>query len=173
MTAGGTSDISSGVLAAFKTNMAQSTNFITHNIYTGGTNSTTPITFYKYTSVSSQAPGTKVQLAKIDTDGNFYEGTTKLSEKYAAIGHTHGNLSNDGKITSTSEIATGDKIVIVDSDTTAESKITGASITFDTSKTGYALTQAGTWAAFNNYSHPTTSGNKHIPSGGSSGQFLG
>lgn len=26
---------------------------------------------------------------------------------------------------------------------------------------------------YNNYSHPTTSGNKHIPSGGSSGQFLG
>ncbi len=26
---------------------------------------------------------------------------------------------------------------------------------------------------FNKYTHPTTSGNKHIPSGGSSGQFLG
>jgi hypothetical protein len=26
---------------------------------------------------------------------------------------------------------------------------------------------------YNNYTHPTTAGNKHIPSGGSSGQFLG
>ena len=26
---------------------------------------------------------------------------------------------------------------------------------------------------FNKYTHPTTSGNKHIPSGGSSGKFLG
>ena len=58
--------------------------------------------------------------------------------------HTHGNLSNDGKITSTATIATGDKLVVVDSDTTAASKITGSSITFDTSKTGMALTQAGT-----------------------------
>lgn len=82
MTAGGTSDITSGVLCAFKTNRAQITNFATHNILTGGTNSTTPITFYKYTAVSSQAPSSLVQLAKIDTDGNIYEGTVKLSDKY-------------------------------------------------------------------------------------------
>lgn len=82
MTAGGTSDISRGVLASFKTNRAQITNLITHNIYTGGTNSTTPITFYKYGSVFGQAPTTLTQLAKIDTDGNIYEGTTKLSDKY-------------------------------------------------------------------------------------------
>ena len=72
MTAGGTSDICSGVLASFKTNRSQITNLITHNIYTGGTNSTTPITFYKYGSVSSQAPATPTQLAKIDTDGNIH-----------------------------------------------------------------------------------------------------
>ncbi len=30
----------------------------------------------------------------------------------------------------------------------------------------------GTWQAANNYTHPTTSGNKHIPSGGSTGQIL-
>lgn len=82
MTAGGTSDITSGILCSFKTNIAQITNLATHNIYTGGTNSTTPITFYKYGSVSSQAPASPVQLAKIDTDGNIYEGNTKLSDKY-------------------------------------------------------------------------------------------
>lgn len=82
MTAGGTSDITSGVVCSFKTNMAQITNFATHNILTGGTNSTTPITFYKYTAVSGQAPSSLVQLAKIDTDGNIYEGTVKLSDKY-------------------------------------------------------------------------------------------
>lgn len=82
MTAGGSSDITSGVVCSFKTNRAQITNFATHNIFTGGTNSTTPITFYKYTAVSGQAPSSLVQLAKIDTDGNIYEGTTKLSDKY-------------------------------------------------------------------------------------------
>ena len=59
--------------------------------------------------------------------------------------------------TTQATIATGDRLVIVDSDTTAGNKIAPASITFDTTKTGYALTQAGTWAAFNNYSLPTAS----------------
>lgn len=62
--------------------------------------------------------------------------------------HTHGNLSNDGKITSTVTIGNGDKLVIVDSDTTAASKITGSSITFDGSTTTKALTQKGTWETF-------------------------
>ena len=71
--------------------------------------------------------------------------------------HTHGNITNDSKITTTATIATGDKIVIVDTDTTAGSKLTGSSITFDSTCGGYALTKAGTWAAFNNYSLPTAS----------------
>ena len=97
-------------------------------------------------------------------------GTT--STDAAAGNHTHGNLTNDGKITSTSTIANGDKLVIVDSDSTAASKITGSSITFDGSTETECLTKKGTWKAFNNYSHPTTAGNKHIPTGGSAGNFL-
>ena len=73
---------------------------------------------------------------------------------YTPSSHTHGNLTNDGKITSTATIANGDKLVIVDSDTTAASKITGSSITFDGSTKTKALTQAGTWETFNNYSLP-------------------
>ena len=70
-------------------------------------------------------------------------GTTAST---VAIGnHTHGNLTTDGKITSTATIASGDKLVIVDSDTTAGSKITGSSITFGTSTTTF-LTNKGTWA---------------------------
>lgn len=80
--AGGSSDICSGVVCAFKTLRAQITNLVTHNVITGGTSSTTPITFYKYTSVNGNEPDGLVQLAKIDTDGNIYEGTTKLSSKY-------------------------------------------------------------------------------------------
>ena len=44
--------------------------------------------------------------------------------------------------------------------------------------TGSAITASGTGATktinvvANNYSHPTTAGNKHVPTGGSSGQFL-
>ena len=65
---------------------------------------------------------------------------------YTPASHAHGNLSNDGKITSTATIASGDKLVIVDSDSTAGSKITGSSITFGTSETTF-LTNKGTWAA--------------------------
>ena len=62
-----------------------------------------------------------------------------------AVGnHTHGNITNDGKITSTATIASGDKLVIVDTDSTAGSKITGSSITFGTSTTTF-LSNKGTW----------------------------
>lgn len=63
----------------------------------------------------------------------------------ARVSHTHGNLTNDGKITSTATIASGDKLVIVDSDSTAGSKITGSSITFGTS-TAQWLNNSGKWS---------------------------
>ena len=90
----------------------------------------------------------------------------------AAGNHTHGNLTNDGKITSTATISNGDKLVIVDSDSTAGSKITGSSIAFDGSTATQALTKKGTWETFNNYTHPTSAGNIHLPSGGATGNFL-
>ena len=66
----------------------------------------------------------------------------------APSSHTHGNLTNDGKISTTATIANGDRFVIVDSDTTAGGKITGSSITFDGSTTNKALTPKGTWESF-------------------------
>ena len=75
----------------------------------------------------------------------------------AAGNHVHGNLTNDGKITATATIANGDKIVIVDSDNTAASKITGSSITFDGSTATQALTKKGTWESFTNNPGTVTS----------------
>ena len=106
-------------------------------------------------------------------DGNT--GSWELlgsSEAYSLSDHTHGNLTNDGKITTTATIANGDKLVIVDSDNTAKSKITGSSITFDGSTTSNALTQAGTWETFNNYTHPTGDGNSHVPETSTTSQGL-
>ncbi len=94
--------------------------------------------------------------------------TWALNSTATPASHTHGNLTNDGKITATATIANGDKLVIVDSDTTAASKITGSSITFDGSTATKALTQKGTWETFNNYSHPTGDGNLHVPATGTS-----
>ena len=56
--------------------------------------------------------------------------------------HTHGNITNDGDITTTVTIASGDRLVINDE---SEGKINNSSITFGTSTTTY-LTNKGTWA---------------------------
>lgn len=69
-------------------------------------------------------------------------GTTAST---VAIGnHSHGNITSDGKITSTATIASGDKLVIVDSDSTSASKLTGSSITFGSTTTSF-LANDGTW----------------------------
>lgn len=96
------------------------------------------------------------------------DGSWSLSD------HVHGNLTNAGTLTSTTTIANGDKLVIVDVDNTAASKITGTTITFDGSTATKALTQKGTWETFNNYSHPTGDGNLHVPANGTgnNGKFL-
>ena len=148
MTAGGTSDVTSGVLCAFKTNRAQITNLATHNIYTGGTNSSTPITFYKYTSVSSQAPASLVQLAKIDTDGNIYEGTTKLSDKYALISSipaavTEATVSGWGFTKNTGTLTTHASHKLTTTNSTATSVSQGTEITFIESLTGTTTATSG------------------------------
>jgi hypothetical protein len=89
----------------------------------------------------------------------------------AASTHTHGNITNGGALqTNDITIASGDKLVVTDSSDSA--KVARTSISFDASTATQCLTKKGTWATFNNYSHPTSAGNKHVPSGGASGQIL-
>lgn len=116
----------------------------------------------------------------LSTTAQAYDGTHTLAlpstDPYTSArtpaSHTHGNIQNGGTLqTNDVAIASGDKLVITDS--SDSSKVARASISFDGSTATKALTQKGTWETFNNYTHPTTSGNKHVPSGGSSGQFLG
>lgn len=96
---------------------------------------------------------------------------TALSGK-AASSHAHGNITNAGAITADTAVADGDKIIVADS--SASSKLIRTGITFDGSTTTKALTPKGTWETFNNYSHPTTDGNKHVPANGTTnnGKFL-
>ena len=112
------------------------------------------------TTIGTLSSGTVpwARLSNVPTASTSAAGIIQIgtsSTNAAAGNHVHGNLTNDGKITSTTTIANGDKLVIVDSDTTAASKITGSSITFDGSTTTKALTQKGTWETFNNYTHPS------------------
>lgn len=78
--------------------------------------------------------------------------------------------SNDGhKITLTPSTGSATTITIPDNNTTysaATQSAAGLMSADDKKKLD------GVAASANNYSHPTTSGNKHIPSGGSSGQIL-
>lgn len=78
-----------------------------------------------------------------------------LASSYALHNHTHGNISSGGKVSTSAAIATGDSLLI--GDASDSNGVTRSTITFDATKTGYALTQAGTWAAFNNYSLPNAS----------------
>ena len=96
---------------------------------------------------------------------------TALSGK-AASSHAHGNITSAGAITADTAVANGDKIIVADS--SANSKLIRTGITFDGSTTTKALTPKGTWETFNNYSHPTTDGNKHVPANGTTnnGKFL-
>ena len=90
-----------------------------------------------------------------DGNGNHPSIATALGGK-AASSHTHGNITNGGALqTNDITIASGDKLVVTDS--SDSSKVARASISFDGSTTTQALTKAGTWATFNNYSHPAGS----------------
>lgn len=65
--------------------------------------------------------------------------------------HTHGNISNVGAITTTTALASGDRIVITDSSDSSKAK--GTTITFDGSTTTQALSRKGTWESFATSSH--------------------
>lgn len=63
--------------------------------------------------------------------------------------HTHGAITNAGAISTNEDIATGDKLTIVDS--SDSNKVKGTNLSFDTETSGTdkkALTQAGTWQTF-------------------------
>lgn len=89
MTAGGTSDISNGIVNSFKTNYAQATNFFTRNIIagnstSGSTVSTLPITFQKYGSITSQHPSDLSDLMRINLDGSI--------QTYGSYPHREGKI---------------------------------------------------------------------------------
>lgn len=59
----------------------------------------------------------------------------------AAVSHTHGDITNDGDITATATIASGDRLVINDE---SASKVTNSSITFGDAQNLF-LANDGTW----------------------------
>lgn len=93
------------------------------------------------------------------------------SDKAASGSHGHGNITNGGALQTTDvSIASEDKLVITDA--SDSNKVARSSVSFDGSTATQALTKKGTWETFNNYTHPDTAGNKHIPENGATGNYL-
>lgn len=85
-----------------------------------------------------------------------FQNISITKSQVSDFSHAHGNIQNGGTLqTNDITIANGDKLVVTDS--SDSSKVARASIAFDGSTTTQALTKAGTWATFNNYSHPAGS----------------
>ena len=105
------------------------------------TNATTATTAKKVSNALT------IKLNGGETEGTSkftYDGSVATTIDVARSNHTHGHITNSGKIVANRPIKDGDKIVITDSD----NYITGTSITFDSTTTTKALTQAGTWESF-------------------------
>ena len=87
----------------------------------------------KVSSISSSSTSTEYPSAQAVYD--------YVTTNFAAISHSHGDITNGGDITTTATIASGDRLVINDE---SASKITNSSITFGSSQTTF-LANDGTW----------------------------
>lgn len=112
----------------------------------GSTDTSSKIFLVGATSQAANPQTYSHDTAYVGTDGCLYSGGTKVLT-------AHQSLSNYSTL----------------ANTVKSLSISGKTITVTPgSGSAYTLTTQDTV-----YTHPTTSGNKHIPSGGSSGQFLG
>lgn len=101
-------------------------------------------------------------------DNRYYtesEIDTKLSGK-SDTSHTHSSYVNQNAF---SNVKVGSSTIAADSATDTLTLTAGNNVTLTADTSGDGVTIA---AKDTVYTHPTTSGNKHIPSGGSSGQIL-
>lgn len=98
------------------------------------------------TSTSPKMDGT----ATVGTETTYARGDHihPTDTSRASSTHTHGNISNDGKIATSTEVDLGnnDRLVIID--TSDSNTLKASKIKFDGSTTTKALTQAGSFQTF-------------------------
>lgn len=97
---------------------------------------------------------------------NTWQTVTPANIGAAASSHTHSSYVNQNAF---SNITVGSTTVAADSATDTLTIVAGSNITLTPDATNDKITIASKDTV---YTHPTTTGNKHIPSGGSSGQIL-
>lgn len=98
-------------------------------------------------TATSVANSLTIKLDGGETEGTSkftYDGSAAITIDVARSVHTHGHITNSGKIVANRPIKDGDKIVITDSD----NYILRSSVAFDGTTTTKALTPAGTWESF-------------------------
>lgn len=94
-------------------------------------------------TATSVANSLTIKLDGGETEGTSkftYDGSAAITIDVARSVHTHGHITNSGKIVVNRPIKDGDKIVITDSD----NYILRSSVAFDGTTTTKALTPAGT-----------------------------
>jgi hypothetical protein len=98
-----------------------------------------------------------------------YDDLTDVPTDFNPTTHTHGNMNDDGQITASATIATGDHLVIADN--SASNDLTTSSVTFDTTNTTQFLRKDGTFATPNYPSGDITgvTAGTGLSGGGSSG----
>ena len=98
-----------------------------------------------------------------------YNDLTDVPTDFNPTTHTHGNMNDDGQITASATIATGDHLVIADN--SASNDLTTSSVTFDTTNTTQFLRKDGTFATPNYPSGDITgvTAGTGLSGGGSSG----
>ena len=87
-----------------------------------------------------------------------YDDLTDVPTDFNPTTHTHGNMNDDGQITASQNIATGDHLVIADH--SANNDLTTSDITFDTSNTTQFLRRDG------NFATPSSSDGTKLPLAG-------
>jgi len=93
-----------------------------------------------YTSVGS---ATTVPQITTNTLGQVTGITEVTISGVTPASHDHGNISNDGVVSGSDAIASGDAIAVVD--VSDSGRLAKTSVTFDGSTTTQALTKKGTW----------------------------
>ena len=104
--------------------------------------------------------------AKFLRNDNTWQTVTPANIGAATSGHTHSAYVNQNAF---SNVTVGSTTIAADSTTDNLTLVAGSNVTITPDATNDKITISATDTE---YTHPTSSGNKHIPSGGSSGQIL-
>ena len=128
--------------------LASTTTFLgitSTNLSDGST--TSPVNIVIGPTTGNVAPTNGSVVMEQDTGEEYIWAGSKwntmgLASSWALANHIHGNILNNGTITSDTAIGNGQHLVITDSN----NKVSRSSLSLDTTKATEYLTHAGTWA---------------------------